>query len=655
MTNKYYITTAIDYPNGLPHMGHAYEKCIADALARWRRFLGEKVFFLTGVDENSQHVKKVADDSGEDPIKFIDRFSKIFIDFSKKLNATNDYFIRTSSEKHKQIAKSIFKKVFDKGEIYKGFYEGFYCGKCNTYWTEKDLIDERLCPTHKTPVQVLREEAYFFKMGNYHNELLKHIKKNPDFIYPEFRKNEILSRLNDGLRDLCVSRSTIDWGISLPNDPHHVIYVWFDALINYISGIDYPNDLYKKLWPCDVHVIGKDIVWFHTVIWPTMLMAADIPLPKQVYVHGFINDKHGEKMSKSKGNVTDPVEMMNKYGPDILRYYLLRSFPSGQDGNFNEKELVQRYNTELGNELGNLVMRITALLKKSFDLQIPNSKSHELFDTKEVLKQLNEYMDKFEFNNAIDVIWKLIKVTNKLINDKEPWKITDEEELATVLYTITDSLRLIHMLLYPFLPQAALKIRKQFKFHEPSIANFKWNLLKSEKVLEGKPLFPKIEYEEEESKNEFPLFLKVGQILEVEDHPGADKLYVLKVLTDKVITLVAGIKQWYTKEQLKDKNIIVVSNLKPAKLRGIKSEGMLLVALKDEEATAGELLTTDARPGSVVEVQGYENKKSRLEYKDFQKVKLIVKDGKVYYSDIPLMIGKKPVYTEDIKDSKWVE
>ncbi len=654
MTKKYYITTAIDYPNGYPHMGHAYEKCIADALVRWKRLNGNDVFFLTGVDENSQHVKKVADDSGEDPIKFINKFSEIFIDFSKKLNATNDDFIRTSSEKHKQVAKSIFKKVFDKGEIYKGFYEGFYCGKCNTYWTEKDLVNERQCPTHGTPVQVLREEAYFFKMSKYQDELLKFIEKNPNFIYPEFRKNEILSRLNEGLRDLCVSRSTIDWGITLPNDPEHVIYVWFDALINYISGIDYPGAKYKKLWPCDVHVIGKDIIWFHTVIWPIMLMAADIPLPKQVYVHGFINDKNGEKMSKSKGNVTDPIEMINKYGPDVLRYYLLRSFPSGQDGNFNEQELVQRYNTELANELGNLVMRITALLKKSFDLKVPESKSDELFDIKDVLDKLNEYINKFEFNNALDLIWKLIKVANKYINDKEPWKISDNKELSKVVYTITDSLRLINMLLYPFLPETCEKIKQQFNFKKFEIKNFKWNKLLNNNVEHGKPLFPKIEFKSKQ-KPEFPLFLKVGKVLSVEDHAGADKLYILKVFTDKEITLVAGIKQWYTKEELIGKHIIVVSNLKPAKLRGIRSEGMLLVALEDEDAKNGELLTCDSKDGSVIELEGYDNRKSRVEYKDFQKIKLIVKDGKVYFDNIPLKSGKNFVYTKKIKNSNWVE
>jgi len=656
MSNKYYITTAIDYPNAAPHMGHAFEKYIADALARWKRFLGRKVFFLTGTDENTQHMQKAAQKAKRDTKEFVDENAKVFIDFCKKLNITNDNFIKTSNPQHKKVCQSVFKIVFNKGEIYKGHYEGFFCDRCNTYLTKKDLIDENLCPTHKIPVQVLTEPAYFFQMSKYQKDLIKFLKQNKDYIYPEFRRNEILSRLNDGLRDLCVSRSTIDWGITLPNDPEHVIYVWFDALINYLSGIDYPNDTYKKFWPADVHVIGKDISWFHTVIWPIMLIAAGIKPAKQVYVHGFINDANGEKMSKTKGNVIDPVKIINKYNADTLRYYLLRSIPAGQDGNFNEQDLVQRYNTELGNELGNLVMRITALIKKSFNLLIPKADSDELFNTKEILEQLDKYMDKFEFNNAIDLIWKLIKVTNKYINDKEPWKIVDKLELSKVIYTITDSLRLIHMLLYPFLPETALKIRQQLKFHEPKLQNFKWNLLSTEIILEAKPLFPKMEYKEDLGKRVFPLFLKVGKILEVQDHPGADKLYVLKVQTDKEITLVAGIKQWYTKEQLLGKNLIVVSNLKPAKLRGVKSEGMLLAALEDEDGKSGEVITTDAKAGSVVEIPGYENKKSRLDYKDFQKIKLNIKDNKLYYNNkIQLKIGKKEIYTEKIKDSNLVE
>tara|TARA_Y100000031_G_scaffold144921_1_gene176939 strand:+ start:44 stop:2011 length:1968 start_codon:yes stop_codon:yes gene_type:complete len=655
MTKTYYITTPIYYPNSIPHIGHAYTDFVTDTLARWKSLNRFETFFLTGVDENSNHVKKAADKEGIDPIKFIDKYAHIFTDFGKKLKITNNDFIRTSSDKHKQVAKSIFKKVFDKGDIYKGFYEGFFCDKCNTYYTEKDITDEKMCPTHKTPLQVLREEAYFFRMSKYHKELLKHIEENPNFIYPEFRKNEILSRLNKGLRDLCVSRSTIDWGIHLPNDPEHVIYVWFDALINYVSGIDYPNKLFKKFWPADVHIIGKDILWFHTVIWPTMLIAADIKLPKQVYAHGFINDKDGEKMSKTKGNVIDPIEMINKYSADVLRYYLLRSISVGQDGNFSEHDLIQRYNTELGNELGNLVMRITALLKKGFDLTIPKSKSEELFKTKEIITEINKFMDKFEFNNSLDLIWRLIKQTNKYINDKEPWKIEDEEELSKVIYTTTDALRLINLLLYPFLPETAEKIKQQFNFPELNIKDFKWNLTTSGKVTESKPLFPKIEKPEQKQKPIFPLSLKVGKILSVENHPGADKLYVMKVLTDHEITLVAGIREMYTKEELQDKNIIVVSNLKPAKLRGVKSEGMLLVALESEDSKNGELLTTDAKPGSVVEVQGYDNKKSRVEYKDFVKIKLSVKDYKVYYNDIQLKIGKNNIYTTKIKESNVIE
>ena len=623
----YYITTAIDYSNSDPHIGHAFEKIIADTAARWKRVLGYDVFFLTGTDENGQKLKEAAENAGFTPQEFVDKQVLKFKDFAKKLNISNDSFIRTTSPKHKKVAKAIFEKVFKKGDIYKGKYKGHYCVACERYYTEKDLEDGN-CPYHKKKTKILEEESYFFKMGNYEKQLLEHIKKNKDFILPETRRNEILSRLKEPLRDLSVSRSSFDWGIQLPNDKSHIIYVWFDALLNYISGIDYPNKQFKKYWPHAINVIGKDILWFHAVIWPCILLAAGITPPKQVYAHGFINDKNGEKMSKSRGNVVDPLEMVNKYGSDIVKYYFLRTTPSGNDGNFSEKELVERYNKELADELGNLVSRVTAFVEKNFNGKIPKATPEKLFK-ENVYKEIDNHINYFEFNLALDKILHLIKLVNKYINDKEPWKVKDKKKLAKIVYTSADAVRLINILIQAFLPNASEEINKLLGFKQETIKEFKWGLTKENKVKRD-ILFPKIEFKEQTM---FPLKLRVGKVLEVKDHPEADKLYILKVKLDKTIQLVAGIKEFYKKEELKNKIIVVVTNLKPAKLRGIESQGMLLTG---ENKNQVELLTSELKPGTEIKVKNLKNNSKLIDFKEFCKLKLELKDKKVFCNNIEI-------------------
>lgn len=647
MTDKtYYVTTAIDYPNGNPHIGHAFEKIIADVLARWKRINGYDVFFLTGTDENGQKLQDAAEAKKLEPQKFVDQMVNNFVKFAKVLNISNDFFVRTTADYHKKKCVEIFQKVLDKGEIYKGTYKGWHCVPCETYYTEKDLVDGN-CPKCGRSVKLLEEEAYFFKLSKYQNPLIEYIKNN-NFIYPEFRRNEILSRLeNDELRDLCVSRSGIKWGITLPNDSEHVIYVWFDALINYISGLRDHEELY---WPADVHVIGKDIIWFHTVIWPGMLLAADISLPKQVYAHGFVNDKNGEKMSKSKGNVVDPLTIVKRYGNDVLRYYFLRSTPAGQDCSFSEEELLERYNSELANEFGNLITRNAVLVEKYFDGKVPKAVYEELFDCSEVLGRLNEFVDKYEFNHALDEIWATIKLVNKYINEKEPWKVTDKDELAKIVYTVIDSIRLLCIILYPFIPESIEKVRKQYNLEDSEINEFKWGLTKEGiKIVKGDILFPKQEIlinEKGSEENKFPLNLKVGKIKEAKQHPNADKLLILKVDIGNEIQLVAGIKEYYDIDELLGKKIIVVSNLKPAKLRGEESQGMLLAADIDDKV---ELLTCDDSVGSIIKVTGLENNDKIIDFSEFQKVKLTVKHKKVYYCDKQLKSDKAEVIV-DIND-----
>jgi len=494
MKFKFYVTTAIDYTNSKPHLGHAYEKIIADVIARWYRIKGEDVFFLIGTDEHGQKVERAAIAAGKTPKEFVDELVKFFKELYEKLNISYDDFIRTTEDRHIKIAKDIFKKVFDKGEIYKGFYEGLYCVSCEAFYTEKNAINGK-CPIHKTELELIKEESYFFKLGKYQKTIIEHIKNNKDFIIPEQRRNEILSRLKEPLKDLSVSRCSFKWGIPLPIEEKHVIYVWFDALLNYISALDYPNEKYKKYWPADVQLIGKDISWFHTVIWPAILLSSDIELPKTIFIHGFVNIG-GEKLSKTRKIVVDPFELSDKYGSDALRYFLIREIPSGQDGDFSEEALINRINAELADSLGNLVNRVLVLVEKNFDGFVPISREKDEL-TKlalNIVKAVSESIEEFRFHSVLNDIFFLVNESNKYINENKPWEIEDKEKLGGILYNLLESLRFISILIYPFMPETATKIKKQLGLErEFSFDDLKWGLLKQgTKIKREKILFEKI-------------------------------------------------------------------------------------------------------------------------------------------------------------------
>ena len=619
MKKNYYITTAIDYPNANPHIGHAFEKIITDSYARWHKLVGKNVFFLTGLDEHGQKIQQSAKAANLTPEEFVNKKSEIYKNFIKKYLISNDEFIRTTDKKHEDLAQQLFQKVLDKKEIYLGDYEGHYCIPCERFWTETQL-NNNLCPDCGREVKIVKEPAYFFKMGKYQERLIKHIENNYKFIVPKSRRNEILSRLKEPLNDLCVSRTSFDWGIKLPNHEEHIIYVWFDALINYLSGIDFPDGKNSSFWPADVHVLGKDVLWFHAVIWPTMLMALDIPLPKTIFAHGFINDSAGEKMSKSKGNVIDPIEIVEKYGTDAVRYYLLRNIPSGSDGNFSEKELITRYNNELANDLGNLVMRITKLVNSIFGGTLKNNNYEKdlIFETK--ISEANELFEEFEHHQALDKLWSLVAKTNAYINEQSPWKIKDDKQkLGNILYNVLNAVDTLQVLLRPFIPEACDKIAKQINSEARLLTEL--NFEKEYAVIESEAIFPKIEDFPEE-KNLFPLDLRVGKIVSIENHPEADKLYVMELdLGIEKRTIVAGLKPYYKTEDLEGKKVVVVCNLKPAKLRGIESNGMILAA--DQGELVGVLIS-EAAIGTRILPDGYDFEETgTIDFKEFSKIKLL--------------------------------
>lgn len=591
----FYITTAIDYVNAKPHIGHAFEKVLADAIARYPRLKGKKVWYLTGTDENAQKNSQVAKEKGIPVKEFVKKNSDLFEELCKKLNISNDDFIRTTEARHTKVAQDIFKKVYDKGEIYKGKYEGLYCLGCEAFITEKDLVDGK-CPEHCKVPEKMSEEAYFFKLSKYQKQLIKFIQT---YVVPESKRNEILSRLKEEpLRDLCVSRTNLDWGIDSPVDKKFKIYVWFDALINYYSAA-------SGNWPADVHVIGKGINWFHSVIWPAMLMSAEIDLPKKLLVHGYLNI-HGQKMSKSLGNVIDPLDLINKYGIDPTRYSLLKCSVF-EDSDYSEEILVNRNNTELADKLGNLVSRVSTLAEK---YGVEKTKNKLLEKLK--IEEIEKHLDNYETDKAISEIFAFIERVNEYVQSEKPWETKDKK----VLYQAVDSIKSIAILLSIFIPETAEKIAKTLGFdikYENILKNLDYKAIKKAEIL-----FKKIETEEkkeikQESKQEkkkpdsklnkspegiasmadlvkyddfAKLDLRVGTIKKVEDIEGADKLYKLSVDTgeDKERTICAGIKMFYTKDELKGKQIIVICNLEPRKMRGIESNGMLLAAANADDS-----------------------------------------------------------------------
>lgn len=615
---KLYLTTAIDYVNSSPHIGTAYEKIASDAIARHYKSKGFEVRFQMGNDEHSTNVKKSAIKLGLSPKDYCDQMEEKFTSVWKELNINYDGFIRTTSQEHKVSVQTLFKKILDSGDIYKSKYKGFYCESCEAFLTDKDLEGGK-CPNHKTEPKWLEEENYFFALSKYQDKLLKHIKKHPEFVLPEVRRNEVVKMIEMGLQDISVSRSSFDWGIPLPQDPNHVVYVWFDALINYITAVGFGTDekMFKKWWPADLHIVGKDIIRFHCVIWPAMLMAAGVPLPKTVFAHGFVYLK-GEKMSKSIGNVVTPLDITKAYGEDPLRYYLLREVPFGKDADFTWEHFIERYNGDLANGIGNLVSRTAGMIERYLGGALPKTKLGNDPKDKEFKKRILEVPQKVDnamqfsdggimTNVALASIWEGITATDVYINENKPWELQkkgDAERIREVLSAVVESIRILTVLLHSFLPSTAEKIWQQFGLEkiEPLAsqkikAATEWGFVKKAVQMNDMvALFPRIEekkeaeIEKEEKKvmiaenlidiSDFSkVELKVAKVLLASRIEGADKLLRLQIsLGDEERQIVAGIAKSYTPEELIGKKIAVVTNLKPAKLKGVESNGMLLAA-----------------------------------------------------------------------------
>jgi len=652
---KFYVTTAIAYPNAKPHLGHALEIIQADVVARFHRLLGKDVFFQTGTDEHGNKNWQTAQKEGKEIIKFLDENVAVFKDLYKKLNISYDNFIRTSDKKiHYPSSTKLWQALVKAGDIYKKKYKGVYCTGCEVFKTQFEL-EKGQCPIHPTrKIETVEEENYFFKLSKYKDKLTKIIESDEYKIVPNVRKNEILSFLRIA-KDISFSRpkSSLPWGISVPGDPSQVMYVWCDALANYITGVGYGVDekKFKTIWPADIHIIGKDILRFHAGFWPAMLISAKVPLPKQLFVHGFILTK-GDKMSKSTGNVIEPFDQIDKFGVEQFRFYIAGAMPLEGDGEYSEESVKERINSELVGNLANFCYRTLSFTNKYFDSKIEGVDNNNI--KKDFLNKADEIKkayEEFNLKKAIDEILSFSALGNKYFQKNQPWKLInrDKDQAHEVIGLCLNLVKNLSILINPIMPDFSSNLQKQL-----NLKNLKWDdinfNLKNHKIGKEQILVKKVEEIKEEK---FPLNLKVGKILSIEDHPDADKLYVLQVdLGTEKRQLVAGLKDHYKKEDLKNKKIVVLTNLKHAKLRGVESQGMLLAG--DDGKKVGILTVKNAEPGTQVGIENFENSNEQINFDYFSKLKIIVKNGKPSFEGNKIKAGSEAIKVEKVKDGARV-